>query len=87
MIGELEAGLTIWYGIAAKWRNSAFMQLQLIGGILIDRGMDSAEKFIKSSELISTYKIKSYEIRVLILDPFHSHGLWSGVNPFKIDKS
>ena len=21
------------------------------------------------------------------MDPFHSHGLWSGVNPFKIEKS
>ena len=74
-------------GSGGKTGFSLFPDFSTYALVSVWDSMDSAEKFIKSSELISTYKIKSHEIRVLILDPFHSHGLWSGVNPFKIEKS
>ena len=46
---------------------------------------EKAESFLKNNELIFKYKEKSKTVRLLILKPFQSHGLWSGINPFKVN--
>ena len=76
--------INLW--VHGKTGFSLFPDFSTYALVSVWDSMDSAENLL-SHELISTYKIKSHEIRVLILDPFHSHGLWSGVNPFKIEKS
>ena len=65
-------------GSGGKTGFSLFPDFSTYALVSVWDSMDSAVKFIKSSELIRTYKLKSHEIRVLILDPFHSHGLWFG---------
>jgi len=45
---------------------------------------DRAKSFLERNKLVFLYKKKCKEVRLLILKPFQSHGLWSGINPFKI---
>lgn len=46
---------------------------------------DQAKSFLERNKLVSLYKKKCKQVRLLILKPFQSHGLWSGINPFKIN--
>ena len=71
-------------GSGGKTGFSLFPDFSTYAMISVWNNNEDAENFLRTSKLIKSYKRKSNKIRVLVMEPFHSHGLWSGVNPFKI---
>ena len=71
-------------GSGGKTGFSLFPDFSTYAMISVWSNERDAENFLRTSKLIKSYKRKSNKIRVLVMEPFHSHGLWSGVNPFKI---
>jgi heme-degrading monooxygenase HmoA len=45
---------------------------------------EKSEQFFKTSPFFLEYKQRTKTIRTLSLKPIHSHGKWSGVNPFGV---
>ncbi len=43
---------------------------------------EAADNFLHQSELMQTYRLHSYEIWTVYLQPYQSHGLWDGSEPF-----
>jgi heme-degrading monooxygenase HmoA len=48
--------------------------------------IEAAETFIKNNTLIAAYQEKGASVSHHLMQPFRSHGLWSGVNPFAGDE-